>query len=199
MRRILFVLSIPFLLAACGAEPVWAPDADVKRAAFRYRAPPSITVMTVISNRSNTGAHSALLINASQRVMFDPAGTFHHPQLPEQNDVIYGMQPKAVDFYIDYHARETFRVVTQKVPVSAAVAELALARVQEYGAVPKAYCTIANTTVLSRLPGFEDVPRSFDPRRLMKYIDTKPNVVRNVIYDDSPARNGSIVAPVLAQ
>jgi len=90
-------------------------------------------------------------------------------------------------------------VVSQEVPVSAEVAELALSRVQEYGAVPKAYCTIANTTVLSGLPGFEDAPRSFYPKRLMEYIDTKPGVVRSVFYDDSPANNGTIVAPVLSQ
>jgi len=107
MRRLIVIMMLPLILAAC-AEPVSAPDADVQRAAFRYDAPPSITVITVISNRSGAGAHSALLINGSQRVMFDPAGTFHHPQLPERNDVIYGMQPKALEFYLDYHARETF-------------------------------------------------------------------------------------------
>ena len=197
MRRLIFVLLLPLALAACGAQSVWAPEADVQRAIYRHDAPPSITVITVVSNRDGSGGHSSLLINASQRVVFDPAGTFNHPQLPERNDVIFGMKPAAVDFYLDYHARETWHVVSQEIPVSAEVAETVLRRAMEYGAVPKAYCTRANTDILVGIPGFEGVPRTFYPVRLMTYIDTLPGVKRSVFRDDSPANNATIVAPVL--
>lgn len=197
MRRIVLALVVPLFLAACGAESVWAPEEEVQRAKYRHDAPPSLTLITVVSNRSGSGAHSALVVNGSQRVIFDPAGTWHHPLLPERNDVHFGMTPSALEFYIDYHARETFHVVSQEVPVSSQVAEVALARVQNYGAVPKAFCSNATTDILRSIPGFETVPRSFSPKAAMRAFDAKPGVVRTVVYDDSPANNGTIAVPPL--
>lgn len=197
MRRLLIVLMLPMVLAACGAEKVWAPEEDVQRAIYRHDAPPSITVITVVSNRDGSGGHSALLINGSQRLIFDPAGTWHHPQIPERNDVHFGMKDAAVQFYKEYHARVTWHVISQEVPVSAEVAERALRLAQEYGAVPKAYCTKANGDILSQLPGFEEVPRTFYPVKLMDYIATLPGVKRSEYRDNSPANNATIAAPVL--
>ena len=197
LRPWLVALLVPLLLAACGAEPVWAPDDVVQRAIYRHDGPPSITVFTVVSNRDGRGGHSSLLINGSQRLIFDPAGTWRHPQIPERNDVHFGMKDAAVEFYIDYHARETWHVVRQDIPVTPEVAEMALRAAQEYGVVPKAYCTRANTDILAGLPGFEGVPRSFYPVKLMEYVDTLPGVKRSVTYDDSPANNATIVAPRL--
>jgi len=197
MRRWMLVLLLPLILAACGAEKVWAPEEEVQKAIYRSDAPPSITVITVVSNSNGSGGHSSLLINGSQRLIFDPAGTFNHPQLPERNDVIFGMTDDAIEFYKDYHARVTWHVVSQEIPVSAEVAEMALRAVQEYGAVPKAYCTRANTDILKSLPGFEGVPSTFFPVKLMNYVDGLPNVKRSVYRDDSPANNATIVAPRL--
>ena len=197
MLRLILLLMVPLFLGACGAEAVWAPDEEVQRAIYRSDEPPSITVITVVSTSNGSGGHSALLINGSQLVMFDPAGTFNHPQIPERNDVLYGMQDAAVEFYKDYHARVTWDVISQEIPVSAEVAEEVLRRAQAYGAVPKAFCTQANTSLLAGLPGFEGVPRTFFPVKLMKYVDTLPNVKRSVYTDDSPANNSTIVAPNL--
>jgi hypothetical protein len=103
-------------VAACGAaEPKWAPDADVAQARYVHDGPKSITLFTVLTTENGSGAHAGLLINGSQRVIFDPAGTWHHPRLPERNDVHFGMRPLMVDFYIDYHARETYDVIEQTV------------------------------------------------------------------------------------
>lgn len=197
MRRWIFALLVPLALAACGAEKTYAPEAEVQQAIYRSDAPPSITVMTVVSNSNGSGGHSALLINGSQRLIFDPAGTWHHPQIPERNDVHFGMQDAAVQFYKEYHARETWHVVSQEIPVSAEVAEKAIRLVQEYGAVPKAYCTKANTDILRQLPGFEGAPGTFYPVKLMEYIATLPNVKRTEFRDNSPANNATIDAPNL--
>lgn len=195
--RLIFVLMLPLVLAACGAESVWAPEEEVQRAIYRSDTPPSITVVTVVSTGNGSGGHSSLLINGSQRLLFDPAGTFNHPQIPERNDVLYGISDPAFEFYKDYHARVTWDVISQEIPVSAEVAEEVLRRAQAYGAVSKAYCTKANTDILAGLPGFEGVPRTFFPVKLMKYVDTLPNVKRSVFTDDSPANNATIVAPNL--
>ena len=106
MHRILLALAALLTLAACGsAEPKWAPDKAVAEARYQAPGPKTITLFTVLSTRNGSGAHAGLMINGSQRVMFDPAGTWYHPSVPERNDVHFGMTPKMVDFYIDYHVK----------------------------------------------------------------------------------------------
>jgi hypothetical protein len=52
----------------------------------------------MVNNRSGNGAHTSLMINASQRVIFDIAGTLWHVYLPEKEDVIFGINPTVEDF-----------------------------------------------------------------------------------------------------
>jgi len=197
MRRILTALGLVFALGAlgaCGADNVWAPDEQVEAAKFKADGPPTITLFTVLSNRSNSGAHSGLMISGSQRVLFDPAGTWYHPYLPERHDVHFGINDAAIDFYVDYHSRVTYRTVRQDIVVSPEVAELALRLVQENGPVPKAMCSTSITNILRQLPGFETVPRSPFPKRSMKAFAAMPGVVETVTYDDDPDENGYILA-----
>lgn len=194
MRRILICLTTLLMLAACGAaEPKWASDERVAQARYVYPGPPAITMFTVISTRDNTGAHAGLMINGSQRVMFDPAGTWQHPRLPERNDVHFGMTPKMVNFYIDYHARETFDVVEQTIIVSPEVAELAMQRAMAYGAVPKAQCTIAISTILRGVPGFEGLPSTWFPRTLMAAFGELPGVTSRRITDTDADNNHGVL------
>lgn len=193
MRRLMMCLAALFALAACTAEPVWAPDDLVARAAYVHDGPPSITLFTVLNNTSNAGEHSALLINGSQRLIFDPAGTWRHPSLPERNDVHFGMTPKMVDFYRDYHARENYRVVEQTIVVSPEIAELALQRALAYGAVPKARCAAATSYVLRGVPGFETIPATLGPKKVMTAFGRLPGVTERLITDDDALHNHGVL------
>jgi hypothetical protein len=195
MRRFYLCLITLLFLAACGgaAEPIWAPDADVARARYVSDTPPSITLFTVVSTENNSGAHAGLLINGSQTVMFDPAGTWRHPRLPERNDVHFGMTPLMVDFYIDYHARETYNVVEQTLFVSPEVAELALQRAMAYGAVPKSQCTYAISGILRGVPGFEHLPRTWFPKNLMHAFAKIPGVRERLITDTDTNNNHGVL------
>ncbi len=193
MHRVLLCLALLLSLAACGAEPKWASDAEVARAIHVDDRPPSITLFTVLSNRSNGGAHSGLLINGSQRVLFDPAGTWHHPNLPERNDVHFGMNDKAVAFYIDYHARETFRVVEQTLYVTPAQADAAIRLAMAYGAVPKAQCTRSVSSILQGVPGLEDTPGTWYPAKLMKSFGKRPGVIERTITDSDADNNHGVL------
>lgn len=197
MRRLLIILALPFFLAAC-AEPVWAPDEAVAKARYVSDEPASITLFTVVRKLGGEGAHSGLMINGSQRVMFDPAGTWHHPTVPERNDVHFGITPRMKQFYIDYHARETYDVYEQTVLVSPAVAELALRRVQENGAVGKALCGNAISSVLRDIPGFESVGKSFFPKKIMNAFGALPGVV-TVRHDDTDADNNQALLATQTQ
>ncbi|HQU66771.1 MAG TPA: hypothetical protein PLI43_01090 [Albidovulum sp.] len=185
-RRALLCLLFPLFLAACGADKVWAPDEDVARARYVSGETPSLTLYTVINKRSGSGGHTALMIDASQRVLFDPAGTFSYPSVPVRNDVHYGITEQMRRLYIDYHARETYDVLEQKISVSPAVAEAALRRAQEYGAVNKAFCGNSTSAILRGLPGFESMPRTFFPMKISRVFGEIPGVQTRLYKDGDP-------------
>ena len=193
MLRALLSLFALLTLAACGAESVYAPEDRVQAARYVHDGPPAITLFTVINNRSNAGAHSGLMINGSERIMFDPAGTWNHPRIPERNDVHFGITPRIVNFYIDYHARETFRVVEQTVIVSPGVAALVAQRAKAYGAVPKAQCAKSVTDILRGVPGFENIRASWYPNKIMDDFAKIPGVTTRVIRDEDADKNHGVL------
>ena len=193
MVRLISALVALLFLAACGAEPKWASDESVAQARYVHNGPPAITLFTVLSTRDGSGAHSGLMINGSERIMFDPAGTWYHPALPERNDVHFGITPKMVAFYIDYHARETYDVIEQTVIVSPGVAELVAQRAKAYGAVPKAQCTNSISTILRDVPGFETLPSTWFPAPFMEAFATLPGVTSRKITDKDADNNHGVL------
>lgn len=194
MLRLTLCLVALLGLAACGGDPTYAPQAEVD--AVRYSPPdepPSITLYTVINNRSGSGAHTGLIVNASERVLFDPAGTWYHPKLPIQHDVHYGMTDKAVAYYIDYHARKTFDVIEQTIVLSPEIAELVLRKVRENGAVPKSMCANSASAILRTIPGFESLPQTWFPVKLSEGFAELPGVSSRMITDDTDETNHGIL------
>ena len=178
--RLAPALALVLLAGGC-AESVWAPDADIGAARYSDPGPPAITLITA-QYSNGEGRHSALMVNASERVIFDPSGSWYQPGVPERNDVLYGITPTMLDRYTDYHAQDNQHVVLQTVEVSPAVAEQALAAVKSYGAVGNGRCALATTDVIGRLPGFEDTPRRFWPQKAMRDMATRPDVLTEVLY-----------------
>lgn len=177
MDRRLFLIGAPLALAGCAAQPVWAPDAAVERAAYIHDGPPALTLYTVRNTGSDNGAHTGLMINASQRVLFDPAGSFSLAQAPERNDVHFGITPRIEEMYRSYHSQTGYYVKRQYLPVPAATAQSALWGAMAYGPVPKAQCTLAVSRVLGALPGLENIRATFFPDRLYSQFAALPGVI----------------------
>jgi len=196
MRNALALLGL-VLLSACGAGGTSsapdAPDSAILAARYVPDGPPSVTLFTVVNNQSGSGAHSGLLISGSERVLFAPAGSFTHPRLPERGDMHHGMSDPMVAFYIDYHARETYRVIEQTVPVSPMVAEMVIARAKARGAVPKAHCANSISAILRDVPGFESLNVTFFPNRLSDQFGALPGVTTRVITDDDADDNHGVL------
>ncbi|MFY9207184.1 MAG: hypothetical protein WAO67_15745 [Yoonia sp.] len=194
MHRRTFILGAPLALAACGGgDPIWAPDDVVNAKIYRGTGQKSITLYTMINVWSGNGAHSSLLIDASQRVMFDPAGSFKHETIPERNDVLFGISPRVEEFYVSYHARQTYYVEGQRIVVSDEIAERALQLVMANGAVPKSACALAVSKVLRDIPGFENIRRTISPTRIRDDFAKIPGVV-TTIYREDDADDKSIAA-----
>lgn len=194
LLRFAFALLALLGLASCGVDPTFAPEAEVE--AVRYSPPDEptyLTLYTVVTKSTRSGAHSALLVNASQRVIFDPAGTWYHPKLPIQHDVHFGMTEKALAFYIDYHARSTYDVIEQKVQVTPEVAEYVLKLMRANGPVQKAMCANSVSALLRRVPGFESMPQTWFPVKLSEAFGELPGVTSRVITDDDDDTNHGIL------
>lgn len=176
LTRRAVLAGLPLTLAACGPPSVWASDEKVARAAYVHGGQPALTLFTMKNVGTENGAHTGLLINASQRVMFDPAGSFSHELITERNDVIFGVTPGLLEIYRSYHARETYYVIEQYAPVPAEAAELALQRALVAGPVGKARCTFATSQVLNGLPGVMAFRTSFFPDNLYEQFKRMPGL-----------------------
>jgi hypothetical protein len=193
VQRRNFLIGLPLALSACTVDEIWAPDDAVARAVYNGSGPTHLTLYTMKNNGSDNGAHSALLINASQRVIFDPAGSFAQSLIPERNDVLFGISPQFEQYYVSYHARATYYVIGQRVEVPAQVAERALILALANGAVPKAGCTRATSRLLRQLPGFEGLRQTMFPNKLADDFDTLPGVETRE-YREDDADDKSVAA-----
>lgn len=166
--RIAFAGLLALTLAGCVGESVWAPDEEVARATYVAPGPATVTLITSINTHSNSGAHSGLLIDGAQRLLFDPAGSWHNPGVPERNDVLFGMSPAYLDMYMAFQSNGVFEVRTQTVEVSAEVAQQLSHAVQSYGAVAPAYCSRSISEILGNTPGFTSIRQTFFPLNTME-------------------------------
>ncbi|KJZ18040.1 hypothetical protein [Loktanella sp. S4079] len=203
MDRRQFMLGLPLALSACSGTEIWAPDDVVSRAIYRDPQSTYLTLFTMKNVGSDNGAHTALLINASQRVIFDPAGSFEQTRMPERNDVLFGASPQLEAFYVSYHARVTYYVVAQTVPVSAEVAETALQLALTSGPIPQAHCARSTSRLLRQLPGFENIRQTWDPNRISEDFEALPGVTsktfREMDADDKSVAAAQINAALTAQ
>ena len=180
-------------LSACTAQEVWAPDDVVARAIYREPGRSYLTLYTMKNIGSDNGAHTALLINASQRVMFDPAGSFNQDLMPERNDVLFGVTPRLEQYYASFHARVTYYVIGQTVDVTSQVAEQALNLALVSGPVPQANCARVTSRILRQLPGFEGIRQTWGPSRVAEDFATLPGVTTRE-YRENDSDDKSIAA-----
>jgi len=177
-------LAAVALLAGCAAD-TGGDDTIEQITAAAYDAPgTSITLFTMVNNRTGAGGHSSLMVNGSQQVIFDPAGSFRDPRVAERADVLYGITPGWVQAYKSAHARESHHVVTQEINVTPEQAEKLLQLVQANGAVPGAYCANATSGILAQVDGFTGIKQTFYPVKLMEQIALLPDVKTMKYYED---------------
>lgn len=190
-------LCLPLLailgLAACAADAKFASDSALAQARFVSGEPPSVTLYTVVNNNSEAGAHSGLLIDGRERVLYDPAGTWYHPTVPERADLHYGITDRMLSFYIDYHARVSFRVIEQKRYVPQSTIDLILQRTIAKGAAAKATCSQTLSSILIGVPGFEDIRQTWFPNQMSKDFGKAPGVSYRVIRDGDPDENSGVL------
>lgn len=185
-RILLFCAAI--LLAGC-AEKVWSPDEAVAVARVVPTTGPAITLYTSINGRSGAGAHSAILVDSSERLLFDPAGAWNDDRaVPERDDVLYGMDAQNLANYEAFQGNGVFQLYRQRLPVTPEIAEAARQLVLTHGAAPKAFCTAATSSVLRSIPGLENLPSTMYPKVLMDAFAKVPGVTTELLHYDKDTR-----------
>ena len=117
--------------------PVWAPDDVVSQARYVPSGPAKIQLLTMISNRNGSGGHSALLIDGPERVLFDPAGSWRHPDGARAQRCPFRHVAAAlpISTSITMHARPTTSSC-RKLDITAGQAAALIELVEAYGPVP---------------------------------------------------------------
>jgi len=138
LPRLCLCLSL-VALVGCGAERQAASQEPLAYTPYVAEGPATITLITSINGRSNSGAHSALVINGSERVLYDPAGSWAlmDGMAPERDDMHFGMFPAALDNYIAFQSNGIFYATEQTIVVPLAVADQAIATAKAQGSTPR--------------------------------------------------------------
>jgi hypothetical protein len=181
-------------VAACAGERVWAPDEAIQAARYAHGGRPELTIVTVMNYRTKRGDHTAMFINADERVLFDPAGSWKLPDVPERNDLHHGITPRIGASYYLSHTRETHYTVVQRIPVSMETALRAKRLAQAAGPVPPARCAVSTIAILRELPGFSDLRSGYYPNKLMDQIAEIPGVITHELHYDAPDINRQVYA-----
>ncbi|MEB8387151.1 hypothetical protein OO012_07930 [Rhodobacteraceae bacterium KMM 6894] len=193
MRFVILAFCAVLALAGCETPNISSSNEEVARAAYVHDGPKRLTLYTMINARSGAGAHTSMMINGSQRVMWDPAGSFAHETIPEQNDLLYGITPVVEDVYTRYHARKTYYVRIQTLDVSPELAEKAIALTKNYGAVPAAYCAKSTSEIMAQLfPG--QIRPGFYPLKLSQQFAKLPGVTQTEMREYDSDDNSKVLA-----
>ncbi len=200
MHRFMILFIALLGLASCAGDAKWEPDGApqavelAKTSHYRTSNPPTLSLLTAVNAETGNSGHTALMIDASERVIFDPAGSFKHPQMPRVDDVFYGMTDRAVNVFIDYYARGTWKVVRQDLRVPRAAAEQALELARAHGSVSKAFCANSTSKLLSQVQGFEQIHSVMFPTSLMKQFASFEGVKTSTYHDMKFNSRGQLVA-----
>ncbi len=183
-------LGLSLFLAGCvNPNAGTALPEEIAASRASVPAPASITLLTMVNDRNGFGEHSALLINGSQQIIYDPAGSFRHSQLPRRDDVVYGVTPRFAEYYNSYHARFGYYVKVQKLEISLEQADAMIAASIERGSVPKLFCATAISDVLNDFPQFASFQSTFFPGAIMKRFAEVPGIVTSEVREDDVGQN----------
>lgn len=184
MKRLFLALAALVLVAGCTRNTQFNPPEEMAQFAYQNTGPTSITLYTIVNRRTGSGAHTALQVNASERVLFDPAGSYRAEGVQRSGDVLYGYSPTLEQSYTSTHARTSHLVRKVTVPVSPEVAEAALRQVKANGPVGAAHCAQSTSSILRTLPGMQSVEQTYYPKQLEASFRVLPGASSTTVIED---------------
>jgi len=184
MKRLFLALAAVAALSGCIRNPDFQPPEQMAALAVPNRGPTELVLYTVINRNTGAGAHTALGVNASERVLFDPAGSFKAGDVVRSGDVLYGFTPPVEEAFSSQHARTAYLVNKVTIPVSREVAQMALQKVKTNGPVGAAHCAQSTSSILTTLPGFQSIKPTYYPVDLEKQFKAVPGAQMSQIVEN---------------
>ncbi len=184
------LLGVSLVLSACANPNAGtAPADEIAASRFANPEPAFISLLTMVNSNTGFGEHAALLINGSQQIIYDPAGSFRHSRLPRRDDVVYGITPRYADYYNSYHARFGYYVKVQRLEITREQADAMIAASIARGSVPKLFCATAISDVLNDFPQFADIRPTFFPGAIMQRVAAIPGIETSEVREDDIGQN----------
>jgi hypothetical protein len=179
------------LLAGCGGlDP--SADADLlqelraETSYFPDNAPPSATLLLSEHKGGSGAVHAALVITGSERVIYDPSGSFTHPDTRRLGDVVYGASDPVVEMFALHNADKDHDAMMRRIPLSAEEAEQMLARARSRGGAMPGYCAKSVADVMRAAPRFAAMRDTFWPSNVLEdFVQFGPVETRVVSDTDS--------------
>jgi len=189
MFRPLILIACLIALSACSSNQPWAEAEKVAAATYKHPGAKTVSLVTIVGTSGAKMGHTALLINGSERVLYDPAGTWYSPLAPERADLHYGITDAVLQNYISYHAREGFEVLKATKVVSPAVADRMIANAIAVGGAAGGLCSANAAQIISMTPGFEGFPVSIWPTKTIEAFLAIPGLAVETYAEDDEGKN----------
>ena len=170
------ILALAILTACGGVVHGNAPEVAA-RAHYVHNGPPEIALITIIHKPTDFMWHSALLINADERVLFESGGFWNDPDDHRLNDIVFNMTDERLAKYADHRGNlAVWDIVMHRVPVSAQVAMAAKQRAMGHESVVAGFCAQGVASVLQVVPGLEGLGNVILPHDLVPLMEKMPGV-----------------------
>ena len=187
--RSIIAISMMVVLSAC-ADFENDDPAVVSSRMYVSEEAPFVALLTMVNESGDYGEHSGILINASQTVLYDPAGSFRYEEeLARSRDIHYGMSPRMVDYYKRYHARFGYYVVSQKIYITAEEAEALFREANRIGTTGQLRCGLSASSVLNSIPRFANIPTTYWPGKIMDAMAEVPGIETSYTRENDIGQN----------
>lgn len=164
-------------LQGCAGALYSNPPDVAKRDSYTAQTAPEIGLVTITHKPTQFMWHSALLINADERILYESGGYWIDSEDRRLGDVHYNLTDARLNDYVARRGNpKVWKVTLHRVDVSPEVAQEAKRRAEENQLVLAGFCAVGVAEVLKDLPGFDHIGHVLLPHDLTPRFDEIPGV-----------------------
>ncbi len=179
------------LLTGCAGVDLTTDAEFIKelRAETSYlpvNAPPSTTLVLAEHKGGSGAVHAALIVTGSERLIYDPSGSFTHPDTRRYGDVVYGASDDIVELFALHNADKNHDAVMRTIALQPEEAETMLDAARTHGGAMPGFCAKSVASVLRSVPRFASMRDTFWPSNVQQDFESiAPVAIRSVTDTDS--------------
>lgn len=173
---------IALSLSGCAGMMYSSPPEIAQRDRYSPQAEPEISLLTITHKPTSFMWHSALLITADERILYESGGYWKDPEDRRLADVHYNLTDERLRDYIARRGDpDVWQITLHRVEVSEDIALEAKRRAQTNQLVLGGFCAMGVAEVLKGLPGFDHLGPVFLPHDLVPVFEEIPDVELEVL------------------